>query len=172
MPSDSAVEKKEGRFARHVRVAKQLRREPRSVVSLFRGWLLDLWQARGGGFYGLGCVITFISLEVKMLAADIAGSDSVSEAVVFEALEYVARFGFLSFVNGFLALLWPAFLLQWLNAWGFVVLLAGYIGFERGLRPLIETWFPELKEARVRKEWRKREREDKKRIKKANKGSQ
>ncbi len=171
MPSDPAVGKKEGRLARHLRVAKQIRHEPRSVMPLLRGWLLDLWQARGGGFYGLGCVIAFITLEVKMLA-DIAGSDSVSEAVLFEVLGYVFRIGFLSFLNGFLALLWPAILLQWINWWGFALLLGGYIGFERGLRPLVETWFPELKEARVRKECRKRERENKKRVKKANKGSQ
>ena len=167
MPSDPKTEEKEGRIARHVRVAKQVRHDPGSVPSMLRDWLLGLWAARGGGFYGLGWVVTFIFLEVKMLATDIGGSDNVTQAVMFEALEYVLRIGFLSFLNGFLALLWPAFLLGWLQVWGVAILIVGYIGFEYGLRPVAEARFPELQEARARKAERKREKAEKKRIKKS-----
>ncbi len=167
MTSDSTAGKKEGRLARQLRVARQIRHEPRSVVPLLRGWLLALWQARGGGFYGLGYVIAFIGMEIRTLAGDLSGSDSVSEFVLQQTLEYVSRICVESFVNAFLALLWPAFVLQWLAGWGIVVLIGGYLVFEHGLRQLVETWLPELREARIRQESRKQEKEANKRLKRA-----
>ena len=163
MTSDSTASKKEGRLASHIRVGKQLYREPRSIVSLMRGWLLSLWQARGGGFFGLGYVITFIGLQIRTFTSGIFGSDSVSDYVLQQALEFVFRICIESLINVFLALLWPAFLLAWLGAWGIPILLGGYFGFERGLRPLVETWLPELRESRERRELQKQEKRDKKR---------
>jgi hypothetical protein len=163
MPSKPATGKKEGRLARHLRVARQICHEPRSVTTLARGWLLGLWQARGGGFYGLGFVIAFVALEIDMLVTDIGGSSSVSEALLLEALEYVFRIGILSFLNGLLALLWPFILISLLGWWAVALLIGGYIVFEHGLRPLVETRFPELREARERKVARKRARKDEKR---------
>ena len=163
MASDSTASKKEGRLASHIRVGKQLYREPRSIVSLMRGWLLSLWQARGGGFFGLGYVITFVGLQIRTFTGDILGSDSVSDFVLQQAFEFVFRICIESFVNVFLALLWPAFVLAWIGGWGIPVLLGGYLGFERGLRPLIESWLPELREGRVRRAQQKQEKRERKR---------
>jgi len=135
------------------------------AIPRLQGWLLKMWRAKGGGFYGLGFVIAFISLEISMFADEFSGSNSVPEVILQEVLESVFRVGFMSFVNGFLALLWPVYLLETLRAWGIAVLIGGYFGFERGLRPLVERWFPELQEHRIQRETRKREKEDKKRIK-------
>lgn len=159
--------KKAGRFAQHVRVVKQVRDEPRRIMRLLRDWLLRLWAARGGGFYGLGVVVTFLVLEVRMLLGDVSGSDSVADFLVGELLEYVFRLGFLSFLNGFVALLWPAFLLEWLGAWGIAVLVCAYLTFERMLRPTVEAWFPELREARERRIEHKREKRRRKEEKRA-----
>ncbi len=170
MRSDRTAGKKEGRLARHIRVGRRIYQEPRAIVPLLRGWLLGLWQARGGGFYGLGYVLTFIGMEIRTFTGEIGGSDSVSEFVLQQTFEFVSRICIDSFVNVFLALLWPAFLLEWLGGWGILVLLVGYFGFEHGIRPLAESWLPELREARILRERQKQEKHEKKRLKRARKG--
>jgi hypothetical protein len=154
----NASGKKQGRFARHLGTARELRREPRSAVRMLRAALLRLWQARGGGFYGLGYVVTFIVLEVKLVTGEFLGSESFMQFVTHEMLQYVFRFGLLSLLNGVLALMWPIFVLAWLGAWGLAVLAGGYFAFERAGRPVVERWFPEI---RIARENRQRERAEK-----------
>ncbi|MBA3563845.1 MAG: hypothetical protein H0W33_07535 [Gammaproteobacteria bacterium] len=153
----TARRKKEGRFARHLGAVQEVRREPRSAVRMLRAALLRLWQARGGGFYGLGYVVTFIVLEAKLITGEFLGSESFLQFVTSEILEHVFRFGILSLVSGVLALIWPAFVLSWLGVWGFAVLLGGYFAFEHAGRPVVERWFPEIREARETKERKRAE---------------
>ena len=141
---------KEGWIARHVRTAREIHREPRSVITMLRTAAVGLWVARGGGFYGLGCLVAFIVLEVQMFTGDVAESAGVSDFITSQALEFILRIGFMSFLNGFLALIWPVYLLSWLGAPGLLVLLGGYLVFERVLRPFVEGHIPELKEARAK----------------------
>jgi len=169
MTSGPEKGKPEGRMARQIRVGKRICREPRSLAPLLRAWLLGLWQARGGGFYGLGYVLTFIGMEVRTFTSEITGSDSVSDFVLQQAFEFISRICIDSFVNVFLALLWPAFVLQRLGGWGILALIGGYLGFEYGLRRLVETWLPELREARARREQQKEDRREQKRRKRVGK---
>lgn len=138
----------EGWIARHVRIARQIGREPHSAFALLRGAAVALWVARGGGFYGLGCVVAFIALEVRTFTTELAASTSVSDFITSQALEYVLRIGFMSFLNGFLALIWPVYLLDWLGVPGVLILAGGYLVFEQGLQPIVEGHVPELKTAR------------------------
>ena len=117
-----------------------------------REGLMAAWTARGAGFYGLGWICAFIALEIDMLTGEIADSESVGDFVGSQMIEYLLRIGFMSFVNGILAALWPVYLLQWWGAWGLAVLLGGYLAFERLLRPGVEAWLPELKAARIARE--------------------
>lgn len=121
--------------------------DPRSLGGLIRGALVDLWRARGGGLFGLGYVVTFVSLEVRLVVTEFAGSDSVLSFIESELLEYLLRLGIMSFVNVLLALLWPVLLLDRLGAWGLLLLPAAYFAFERWLRPEVEARFPELRRA-------------------------
>jgi hypothetical protein len=141
---------KEGWIARHARTAREIHREPRSAITMLRSAAVGLWVARGGGFYGLGCLVAFIVLEVQMFTGDVAESTGVSDFITSQVLEFVLRIGFMSFVNGFLALIWPVYLLDWLGAPGLLVLFGGYMAFERVLRPFVERHIPELKEARAK----------------------
>lgn len=136
---------REGRIARHVRVAREVHAEPRRIVSLVREALLNIWRARGGGFYGLGYLIAFLVLEARMLVGDVGESATVAGFVSSQIAEYVFRFTFMSFVNFFLAMIWPLYLLEMLGVWGFAVLGGGYLVFEKVLRPEVEAWFPELR---------------------------
>jgi hypothetical protein len=139
----------EGWVARQVRTAREIYREPRSVFGMLRKAVVGLWVARGGGFYGLGYLVAFIVLEVQIFTSELAESTGVSDFVTSQMLEFALRVGFMSFVNGFLALVWPIYLLDWLGGPGILVLLGGYLIFERVLRPFVEGHIPELKEARA-----------------------
>ena len=122
-----------------------MRAEPRRIVSLVREALLNIWRARGGGFYGLGYLIAFLVLEARLLAGDVGDSATVAGFVTSQIAEYVFRFTVMSFVNALLAMIWPLYVLQILGLWGFAVLGGGYLMFEKVLRPGVEAWFPELR---------------------------
>ena len=161
--------KKEGYIARRVRLAREIRRQPGIVVPWLRRWVANLWQARGGGFYGLGYVVAFVLLEAKALGGSVSTSRDVSGfvsgLVADQLIGFVLRFSFESLLNVFLALLWPFYVLERFGALGVIALIAGYLGFEYLLRPSIEAWFPELAQAHEQRVRRKREKQERRRLK-------
>ena len=151
------MNKPESRFARHRRIAVEVYREPRTLRRHLREGFVAVWISRGGGFYGLGWMTTFLVLELQFFASEVAESEGVFEFLGGQVIEYLLRFGLMSVVNSFQALIWPAFVLQWLGGYGIALLIGGYFGFEKVLRPLVEDWFPELADARRQTERRKAE---------------
>jgi hypothetical protein len=131
-------------LARHLRHARTLRADPKSAGPLLRAGLLGIWRARGGGFYGLGYLVTFVLLEVRLLATEVAQSEGVAEFVGSQLLEYLFRVGILSLLNVVQALIWPLLVLGQTGPWGLALLPLGYLAFERWLRPRVEAAFPEL----------------------------
>src|SRR5262245_28204278 len=85
-PTDSDT--KESRFARDARLAWHLGRQPGAILPLLRRWLVKLWASRGGGFYGLVYVVTFVALEIRSLSG---GLTTVS-GLLAQAVQYVLRF--------------------------------------------------------------------------------
>jgi hypothetical protein len=161
-PTDSGT--KDGRFARDVRLALHLGRQPAAILPLLRRWLVNLWASRGGGFYGLGYVLTFVVLEIKSLSG---GLTTVS-GLLAQAAQYVLRFSVDSLRNVISALIWPAHLFEWLGGpAGLVALAIGYAAFEVAIRPLVQAWLPEVGEAIVERERRKQEKRDRKRTRRA-----
>lgn len=132
-------------MSRHARHARMVWHDPRSLGTLIRQGLLGLWRARGGGLYGLGYVVAFVLLEVKVVVGEFAGSEGVIAFLGDQLLEYLLRLGLMSFVNVVLAFLWPLLLLERLGVWGLLLLPAAYLLFERWLRPRVEAAFPELR---------------------------
>jgi len=120
------------------------------MLPLLRGALLDVWRSRGGGFYGLGYIVAFIYFEIDMLVGDVVESANMSEFAFGQLLEFLFRFGFMSFINAFRALLWPFYVLQLYEGVGIIVLIGCYLAFEYALKPGIERMFPELEEHRER----------------------
>ncbi|HEY7672125.1 MAG TPA: hypothetical protein VIC71_07895 [Gammaproteobacteria bacterium] len=159
--------RKEGRIARHLRLAQEITREPRSIFPRARGWLIALWQKKGGGFYGLGYVVAFIALEIATLTSNVGASSSVTGFITAQAVQYLLRISVESIINTVLALLWPVYLLRWLGWYGFAVLAVAYVVFEHALRPLVENWFPELKAAQLERARLKHEKRRRKREKRA-----
>ena len=109
--------------------------------------MVEAWRSRGGGFYGLGYLIALVVLQVGMFAGDVVESESVSDFALAAAAEYLFRFSVMAFVNVFLALLWPFYVLEQLGEMGIILLLAGYLVFQYALRPVVERFFPELRES-------------------------
>ncbi len=137
--------KKEGRLSRHWRVAGELKEDPKRVKPLLRQAIANVWQARGGGLYGLGYIVAFCVFEVQFFVTEIGEAQGVVDFVSSQLIEYVLRFGLQSIINGFLALLWPVYVIDAFGIWGIGGMIVAYFGFERLLRPTVEQHFPELK---------------------------
>jgi len=121
--------------------------EPRTAPGLLREGLLKLWRIRGGGFYGLGYVITFVVLEIRMFIGNVVDSADVVTMVVQEVLAILFRFAVQSFVNGFIAFGWPIFVVDYLGGWGLLAIGAGWLLFDRWAKPWINARLPESRAA-------------------------
>ena len=125
------------RFDAWLALADRVRREPASIPVIARDAALALWSSRGGGFYGLGYVVTFLVLEVRLLASGFAQTDDVVTFLGQQLLETFFRVAFESFVNTLQAFIWPVFVLDALGNWGIAALVAGWWGYGRFVAPRI-----------------------------------
>jgi hypothetical protein len=117
--------------------------EPRAVPSRVREALLKIWRIRGGGFYGLGYVVTFVVLEVRAFIGNFE-DDDIASMIVQEVLQFFFRFLAQSFINGFIAFGWPVFVVNYLGAWGLAVLGGAWFAFDRWAKPWVNSKVPEL----------------------------
>ena len=99
-----------------------------------------MWMARGGGFYAIGVVVTFVWLEIRTIATEIAASDSLAAFFAEELLEFLLRFSLQSIGNSIQALLWPVVVIERYAAWGAVVLGAGFLLFDALLKKPLTAW--------------------------------
>jgi hypothetical protein len=144
--------KREGRIAGHARLAREAWGKPSSILTWSRNWFVRLWITKGGGFYGLGYVITFVTLEIRSLSGDLSGNGELAGFIASQFIQFIIRFSVESFLNAMFSLIWPVYLLRWLEGWGIVALIGIYVLYRSVVRPSLEIWFPELREAREAKE--------------------
>ena len=104
---------KQRRLARHLQTAREIGRDPASIPQRLRSLLIGIWCSRGGGFYGLGYLIAFVYFEIELIVGEFRTSDGAGEFLAAQAVEYLLRLGFLSFINMFKALLWPLMVAGW-----------------------------------------------------------
>jgi hypothetical protein len=119
------------------------------VPSRVRGALLKIWRVRGGGFYGLGYVVAFAILEVRAFIGNFEGDGDITSMIVQEVVGFFFRFAGQSFLNGFIAFGWPIFVVDYLGAWGLLLIGASWYGFDRWLKPWINARVPELARQRL-----------------------
>ena len=60
-----------GRYDTWRALALRVRDEPMSLGTIAREAAVTLWSSRGGGFYGLGYVVTFVVLEIRLFASQV-----------------------------------------------------------------------------------------------------
>jgi len=148
-PAQTAPASRQGRMAGHARMVRDVWEQPSRIGGFMRNAFVSLWLTKGGGFYGLGYVLVFVALEFRSLTGDIGGSNSVAGFMASQAVQYIVRLSFESFLNALLALVWPWHVFQWLGIFGLILLGAAWFAYVSVARPIVETWFPEIGEARA-----------------------
>jgi hypothetical protein len=119
-------------------LGRTLVEEPRSFPHQLKlhvlKWARATWNARGGGFYACGFVVTFLYLEIKLLVTELFTSAGAGDFIVQQVFQLILRFTVDSLVNTVLAMIWPAFVLSLSPIYGALGLAAGYFIFTRFLK--------------------------------------
>lgn len=121
-------------------LVRQPRAFPGEATRLLKRSFRAMWMARGGGFYAVGFVITFLWLELRTIVTEIATSDGVGSFVSEQLVEFLFRFSLQSIGNTVRALLWPLLAIERYEAWGLAVLAAGYLFFDALLKEPLSAW--------------------------------
>ena len=116
------------------------RRFPGQLLALVRRSVRTIWDARGGGFYACGFVVTFIWLEFRLLLDDIVSAESVGDFFGEQLFEMFFRFLSESFINSFRALIWPVYFIEDGRPGGLILLLALYLAFRYLFKAPLERW--------------------------------
>lgn len=123
--------------------AVQLRKDPWLLGIWIRQGLLRMWRLRGGGFYGIGFVVTFVYTQARSLLEDATEADGVVDFLTSQLSEAIIRLTGDFLGNLISAFVWPLLVLGWFGGWGLVGLGVGFFVFDRWIKPWINRQFPE-----------------------------
>lgn len=123
--------------------ARQLRANPRIAGLWIRQALLRMWRLRGGGFYGIGFVATFLYTQAQSLFDDAAESAGLVDFLTSQLSEALIRLSADFLGNLITAFLWPLWLLSFTGAWGLLGMLITFLVFDRWIKPWINARFPD-----------------------------
>ena len=113
---------------------------PGALLNVIRRSLRTLWDARGGGCYAFGFVLTFIWLEIRMFVDDIFEATSIGNFFSEQLLEMLFRYIGESFQNTIKAFIWPVYVIEASPQWGTGFLIVFYFVFTRLLKAPLEAW--------------------------------
>lgn len=127
-----------------VSLGRTLKDEPRE----FPGQLLralkrsfhTVWNARGGGLYACGFVITFIWLEIRTVIAEFAEAEGIGAFLSEQLFEMLVRFTVQSIQNTVMAFLWPVWLIERFEFFGIAALAVLYFLFPRLIKEPLNRW--------------------------------
>lgn len=143
------------RMANRGREAKALGKtlidEPRSfpeeLLKLVKRSIRTVWDARGGGLYACGFLVTFVFLEVRMFFMDIYEAESVSGYFSSQASEILFKYIGESFQNTISAFMWPLYIIEVNEVWGAGILATLFVLFPKFLKKPLERWLFDEHEA-------------------------
>lgn len=125
-------------------LGQTLVQEPRAFPGACGGLLKrscrTMWQARGGGYYACGFVITFLWLEIATLFNEVSSANGVGSFISEQLLEILFRFSVQSITNTVQAFIWPALVIGKFELWGLAGLTLTYVLFSRFLKAPLTTW--------------------------------
>jgi hypothetical protein len=118
----------------------------RHALRRFRRHALEVWESRGGGYYGFVAAVTFLGLEAVNLFGDVAGLPHLR-------LGLGGLIGWLvqNVVQGLMTALWAAIWpVAWISHLGVGLasgaLLVGSYGVYRVIHPRVGRWLREGEE--------------------------
>lgn len=127
-----------------ISLGKVLANEPRSfpseMLKLIKRSLRTVWDARGGGLYACGFVVTFVFLEVRMFILDIFAAESVSGFFTEQASELVFKYIGQSLQNTINAFMWPVHVIGFQSPWGIGILVGMFVLFPMFIKERLERW--------------------------------
>jgi len=125
-------------------LGKVLVNDPRSfpadLLKLIKRSVRTVWDARGGGLYACGFLITFVFLEIRMFFVDIYEAESVSGYFSSQASEMLFKYIGESFQNTISAFMWPVYVIEVSPTWGAMILAAMFIIFPKFIKEPLERW--------------------------------
>ena len=113
---------------------------PHELLKVLRRSLRTVWDARGGGLYAVGYVLTFAWMEVVMLVDDVVSAESIGDFFGAQIFEMFFRYLGESFQNMILALIWPVYVVTLAPPWGAIAFGLAYAAFDRLFRNPLEAW--------------------------------
>ena len=113
---------------------------PAQAGDMARRGFRRMWEARGGGFYACGFVVTFVALEVLTFIDEVTGSDGIIAFFTEQFWEFIVRFSVQSIGNTVQAFLWPLLVLQELGNYGFLFLISAYALFALLIKDRLTAW--------------------------------
>jgi hypothetical protein len=121
-------------------LANEPKRFPGALLTLIRRSFRTVWDARGGGLYACGYVLTFLWLEITMFVNDILSAGSISGFFGNQLFEIFFRFMGESLQNMIKAFMWPVFVIEISPPWGLATLVIMFAVFPRWLKQPLEHW--------------------------------
>ena len=138
------LERMKNRGREFLRLGKILTNEPRAfpraLLDFLRHSFRTVWDARGGGLYACGYVLTFIWLEIRMFFSEILAAESVGGFFGEQIIELLFRFLGESIQNMVVAFIWPVWFIQYRSPWGLVLLGAMFVVFSNFLKEPLQQW--------------------------------
>lgn len=121
-------------------LVKNPRAFPAQAGGVLKRMFRTMWEARGGGFYACGFVLTFVWLEITTLIGEVSQSTGVIDFFTEQFVEFLLRFSIQSLGNSIQAFLWPLLIIDYLGPISIALLLAVYLLFARFLKPSLTAW--------------------------------
>ena len=121
-------------------LANEPKNFPGALLKLVRRSFRTVWDARGGGLYACGYVLTFIWLEITMFVDDIVSAESIGDFFGEQIFEIFFRYLGESFRNMLVAFMWPVQIIEISPPWGIGILVGMFVVFPRWIQPSLERW--------------------------------
>ncbi len=121
-------------------LAKEPKSFPAALLRLIKRSLRTVWDARGGGLYACGFVLTFVYLEIRMFILDIFAAESVGDFFTSQFSEMLFKYLGQSIANTVQAFIWPVHAIDIQPPWGIGALVALYFVFPMFVKERLEKW--------------------------------
>ena len=113
---------------------------PGALLKVLRRSLRTVWDARGGGLYACGYVLTFLWLEITMLVNEILSAESIGGFFGEQVFELFFKFFGESLRNMISAFMWPIYVIEVSPPWGLGAFVIMYLVFGRWIKQPLEKW--------------------------------